>query len=330
MEKISVIVPIYNSEANLERCLESILSQSYENIEIIAVNDGSTDDSLKVLNRYGENYSNIRIINQNNQGQSAARNRGIEIATGDYIGFVDSDDIIHDKMYEYLHEILVKSNSDISAIQIQVVNNKFEMEYEINDDESIEIVENNQLLTHYMHAGLNKPAGQYSAGRKLFKKRVLKKVRFLEGHIYEDMLFNYEALENAKRLANSNNKMYYYFQDMPSTMRSNFSQKDLDLILISDIILQKAIKTDNKRLIELSKMKKGRSYYTLLGKLLHSDNNIETQKLSEIKGKLVDGLRRNYKNLIKSSLPLKAKVSISGYAVNYDFVTKLSKKIRKK
>lgn len=329
MAKISVIIPVYNSENNLVRCLDSVLSQSYEDIEIVAVNDGSTDQSLNILKKYAENFPNIKILDQNNKGQSAARNRGIESATGDYLAFVDSDDIIHPKMYEYLHQILRQSNSDISAIQIQVVNNKYEIEYGIDLDAEVEILEQDKLLKDYMYSGLNKPAGQYSAGRKLFRKDVIKKVRFLEGHIYEDMLFNFEALEQAERIANSDIKMYYYFQDMPSTMRSNFSERDLDLLLISDIILEKSIRIGDIELIKLSKMKKNRSYYTLLGKLLHSKNDLDVQKSRKIKNQLVKGLRNNYLNLMTSSLPLKAKISITGYAISFDLVKKLSKTLGK-
>src|SRR5690606_18531829 len=94
---ISIVVPVYNSEKYLPECIESILNQNYANIELIIVNDGSTDNSLSIAEKFSENDSRIKILSQRNSGVSAARNLGISIAQGDYIGFVDSDDTVHEK-----------------------------------------------------------------------------------------------------------------------------------------------------------------------------------------------------------------------------------------
>ncbi len=113
-EKISVIVPVYNMELYLDRCLKSIINNSYKNLEIICVNDGSTDTSLKILEKYKKEDSRIIIINQKNRGVSAARNAGMDIATGKYISFVDSDDMIHSKFFACLMSIMVKFDADIT------------------------------------------------------------------------------------------------------------------------------------------------------------------------------------------------------------------------
>ncbi|WP_413307858.1 glycosyltransferase [Bacillus sp. 1P10SD] len=114
-EKISIIVPIYNVEPYLERCLYSICRQTYKNLEIILIDDGSNDNSLKISEEFAFKDRRIKVITQKNQGVSAARNTGIDASTGNYIAFVDSDDYIHPEMYERLYSLLKKNNADVSA-----------------------------------------------------------------------------------------------------------------------------------------------------------------------------------------------------------------------
>ncbi len=115
MAKVSVIVPVYNVEKYLEECIESLINQTLTDIEIICINDGSTDNSLKILEELQKKDNRIKIINQKNSGVSSARNNGIENATGEYIGFVDSDDWIDSDYYEKLYNTAKKYNSDIAA-----------------------------------------------------------------------------------------------------------------------------------------------------------------------------------------------------------------------
>lgn len=112
-EKISVIVPIYNAELYLDRCLKSIINNTHRNLEIICINDGSIDTSLNILESYKENDSRIIVISQENRGVSSARNKGLGIATGEYISFVDADDMIHPKFFTCLMSIMIESDADI-------------------------------------------------------------------------------------------------------------------------------------------------------------------------------------------------------------------------
>lgn len=113
MKKISIIVPIYNAENHLEKCIKSILTQTVEDLELILVDDGSKDNSLSICKAYANKDSRIKVIHQKNAGVSAARNHGIEVAEGDFIGFVDSDDWIDAHMYEILLEEAKKTNADV-------------------------------------------------------------------------------------------------------------------------------------------------------------------------------------------------------------------------
>ena len=113
--KISVIIPVYNTAEYLPRCLDSVLQNTYQNLEIICVNDGSTDDSAAVLKRYAESDSRIIVVNKINEGVSAARNIGLDIATGSFVAFIDSDDWVHSKYFEVMMHFQIKFNADIVA-----------------------------------------------------------------------------------------------------------------------------------------------------------------------------------------------------------------------
>ena len=121
VSKISIIVAVYNVEKYLKRSLDSILNQSYKNIEVIIVNDGSTDNSRNICEKYAELYSNIKVIHKENGGLSSARNIGIENATGEYIGFVDSDDYISSNMFEEMYNRIIESDSDIAISSFNYV-----------------------------------------------------------------------------------------------------------------------------------------------------------------------------------------------------------------
>lgn len=113
LNKISIIVPVYNAARYLPQTIESLLCQTYKNIELILVDDGSTDDSLAICKRY-ESDSRVVVIHQENGGVSCARNTGIANSIGEYIGFVDADDVVHPRMFEYLHNAIISTGSDIS------------------------------------------------------------------------------------------------------------------------------------------------------------------------------------------------------------------------
>ena len=113
MFEVSIIIPIYNAEKYLKRCLDTVVNQSFESLEIILINDGSTDESLRIMKEYKGNHNNIEIINQENSGQGEARNKGISIAKGKYITFADADDWLSENYIQVLYDALLKNNADI-------------------------------------------------------------------------------------------------------------------------------------------------------------------------------------------------------------------------
>ena len=115
IDLISIIIPVYNVEQYLSRCIDSVINQTYKNLEIILIDDGSTDDSGEICDEYALKDNRIKVMHKQNGGVSSARNEGLDISKGNYIGFIDSDDFIEKDMYEFLYDLLTKNNCDISC-----------------------------------------------------------------------------------------------------------------------------------------------------------------------------------------------------------------------
>lgn len=217
MELISVIVPVYNVESYLEKCIESIQNQSYKSLEIILVNDGSTDSSGDICDKYAACDKRIRVIHQKNGGISSARNTGLEVANGDYIAFVDSDDYIELKMYEDLLNILKEYNLDI--IDCGSFRDKNGMITGGCNDGQIEIYEKDDALRLAMHDGFT------SVWNKLYKRDIVISIRFPEGRKFEDSAISYLYIANANRIGHINRSYYYYRLNLNSITQTSFDPK---------------------------------------------------------------------------------------------------------
>lgn len=204
MKKISVIIPVYNAEDYLVICINGLINQTYNNMEFIFIDDGSTDKSLAILTEYEKQDSRIKVIHQDNKGVSASRNKGLELATGDYIGFVDSDDIIDKNMYERLANSILKSNSDIAICQHIAFKNKFEFKIGLGEklvrkEEAIKIMLEENKISNFLWD-------------KLFKKELFKDIRFRENEIFEDLDTIYRLIDKSKKISLLDDIMYAYFQ----------------------------------------------------------------------------------------------------------------------
>lgn len=201
-KKISVIIPVYNVEAYLEACLDSVIGQTYKNIEIIAINDGSTDRSQDILESYNKKYSNIIIINQENQGQSIARNMGIEKAKGDYIYFLDSDDYLKAETFQYLIGVFEENEVDLISFSAEVFLDKIKLQ--VNKDryklhsyfEQNQIYLKNEFLTIATRKFTPSPV-LYIMKRSLIQDN---NIRFKPGVIHEDELFTTEIFLNTNKM----------------------------------------------------------------------------------------------------------------------------------
>ena len=197
---ISVIVPIYNTEKYLKRCIDSILQQTYKNLEIILIDDGSTDGSLEICNKYKNEDNRIRVIHTENGGVSRARNLGLENANGDFISFIDSDDYIDEDMYSKLYKEI--TNCDVDFLIFNAYCNY--------DFEHISGIITKEQAFYYI---LDKDKFRGYICNKFYKKSILKQQRFNEDiYICEDLLFNCEYLLKCKKCLVLNEKLYHYVE----------------------------------------------------------------------------------------------------------------------
>lgn len=224
---ISVIIPVYNSEKYIKRCIDSVLGQTYQNYEIILVDDGSTDRSGEICDEYAEQRNFIRVIHQNNKGQAAARNVAIELAKGEWISFVDSDDMIHPQMLEILYNATQKDKVSISICD-SIADKRIPVDFFENQEEKIEYLAiNEESMRKLFYLEKNY---YWIAWAKLIRKEIIQKRIFTEGKIFEDNAVVCQWLYEAKRVAICNNEMYFYCTESESTVRSEFNVKKLDYL----------------------------------------------------------------------------------------------------
>ena len=205
MAKVSIIVPVYNVEKYLKKCLDSLINQTLKDIEIICINDGSTDKSLEILEAYKNRDSRIILLNQENSGQSVARNRGIEIAKGEYLGFVDPDDWIDLDFFEKLYYSATSNDADIAVggiIRVTGIKKKKFLNFEK------ETLTDNANLKFEL---CDVPEKSYVTN-KIYKTQKLKEInlKFEEGRIFEDCIFTPQALFYLGKIVTVPNIYYYY------------------------------------------------------------------------------------------------------------------------
>ena len=224
---ISIIVPVYNVENYLERCLDSLILQTYSNLEIICINDGSEDSSLKILKKYAKKDNRIKIIEQENQGQSHARNHGLEFANGDYISFVDSDDWVSLTLYKKFVTALNQANSEFD-IYLFNYTSYFEKpkpnEY-VNKNGVVFSLwngENEDRFTPvYKYSDCKDLfGGNMGVWNKIYKRELIKDLRFEENYIFEDQLFYLQTMLNSDGIYINNEVQYFYRQADNSTVHT--------------------------------------------------------------------------------------------------------------
>ncbi|MBV6736454.1 glycosyltransferase [Priestia megaterium] len=222
---VSVIVPVYNVEKYLSRCVKSIMNQKIENIEILLVNDGSTDSSGELCDKFAELDNRIKVIHKKNGGLSDARNAGLDIAKGKFIGFIDSDDYVHPEMYKVLLEVITNNDCDIAECGFkEVFSEEAEVNNYINSIGSGKIYLRKQAL---LSSIMDHHCRTY-VWNKLYKRELWEKIRFPYGKIYEDVFTTHKVINEATKLIKVEQVLYYYFQRDGSIVNSKFSTKKMD------------------------------------------------------------------------------------------------------
>lgn len=231
---VSVIVPVYNVEQYIEKCIESILAQTHQNFELILVDDGSPDKAGEICDRYAESDSRIKVIHKENGGLSSARNAGIDIASGDYYIFVDSDDFINIHTLEVTVSNCVKNDCEICIFS------SFDTpEHSIAYDTTVSNNYNVYELTYLLEKYFSFPIISYNSSscNKLFKASIFNTLRFPVGMLYEDTAIRFHTLFQAKKICITDAVLYYYYLSPNSIMRSPFKEKSLDILKVTQINL---------------------------------------------------------------------------------------------
>ena len=232
-KKISVIVPVYNTGKYLRRCVDSIVNQTYKNLEIILVDDGSTDDSHAICDEYAKKDNRIKVIHKTNGGLSSARNAGLDSATGDYIAFVDSDDFVNKRSYEILISVLERDDSDISIMRFLSFNQEDEIqkftdvtEYDCKEIKGVDYLKN--IFTRVVSE---------SVCDKVFSKSIIGALRFDETKLNEDFLFLSQILLKNPQITYCDFCGYYYFKRAGSISRSGYNKAMEDAVYNADYIV---------------------------------------------------------------------------------------------
>lgn len=224
MPKISIIVPVYRVEEYLDKCVQSILNQTFTDFELILVDDGSPDRCGEMCDGYAEKDSRVKVIHKENGGLSDARNAGIDAASAEYIGFVDSDDYIAEDMYEMLYENIVKYDADISACGLfNCYETRKIRQYDkdelliVNQSEGIGIILEGKKLS-------------VNAVNKLFVKTLFHNIRFPVGKLSEDAYVMIKLFGQAQKMVIETKPKYYYIHRAESITTSNYTQRDYNVV----------------------------------------------------------------------------------------------------
>ncbi|KAA0127973.1 glycosyltransferase family 2 protein [Chryseobacterium sp. SN22] len=310
--KISVIVPVYNVEKYLPKCLESLISQTYQDIEILVVNDGSTDDSENIIQEYAQKYpEKIKPFAKENGGLSDARNFGIDRAAGDYIGFVDSDDYVNPAMFEEMVGLAEKHQAKMVICNIQKVDEHGKITQKLtqipNMPEKIDLEKNLSIFSDL----------SYFACNKLFKKELFREKRFKKQAHFEDIQLIPQLLLECKTIAQTQNFHYQYLERTDSITKTH-TEKGLDILkAVQDVEAFFKESRYADRLEELKNFQIFEGVYSYLAYLAFVKNEETFMAMSrqleyfmkerKIKLKDILGYSRFDKNYLLS-LPLKKKI----------------------
>ena len=318
---ISVIIPIYNVERYLVKCIESVLKQTYSNLEIILIDDGSEDKCGKICEEYKKKDNRIKVIHKTNEGLSEARNAGIVNATGKYITFVDSDDYIDDCYIELLYNVLISYSADISIASHRIIYKNRCIDKSTNE----EFCANSKLILEKI---LYDDGIDLSTWGKLYKIELFDNIRFPKGRLFEDSATTYKLIDISKNIAVYSKAVYNYIMRNDSISKSKFSEKKLDLITstkeMTDFIRSKypcLSNACNRRLM-----------YAYLSTLTQLAQCKETNK--QIEKELLEYIRENKQKVLKDKrIPKRDRLGIYAsifglrfYKLALNFYSNISKR----
>ena len=309
---VSIIVPVYKVERFLSRCIDSLINQSYRDIEIILVDDGSPDACPQICDQYSFKDDRVRVIHKVNGGLSSSRNAGLEIVNGSYVCFVDSDDWISLDSIEHSMRLVSMYNADVVETGIFCTSSFIS---QIPVHEKIGVLRGKEILQDYM-LSTTKGAG-YSVCKCLFSIDSIRDFRFREGYNNEDIDFKYRVLSNCNTMVKSNRIQYFYFQGENSITTGGFRLKDYDLDIASDILVNLTKDETYGTIAYLARVKRARCAFSHLCKLAFygcADDNLDINSI--IKHLTLE--HRGYLPLLlRSPIPFSRKMLAISFAFSF-------------
>lgn len=255
MKKVSIIIPVYNVEMYLEKCINSVIRQSYNNIEIILVNDGSVDSSKEICEYYKNKDGRVILLNQENQGVSKARNNALTICSGEFITFVDADDYLEENAISNYLNVQSEYNADLvignfnwMSKEIKIKNEKDNIDFILNRKDALKMLFSDNYFQGFVW-------------NKLFKKQILRdyNIKFNEDiSLGEDLLFVSNYIMHSETVIYNKEPIYNYFVNQQSALRKTFNKKYLTLIDALDDVSKiiESLDTDTKNLFYIFKVEK--------------------------------------------------------------------------
>ena len=289
---ISVIVPVYNVAQYLEKSIASIQQQTYQNLEIILVDDGATDESGRLCEQIAEQDERVLVYHKENEGLSQARNDGLKQAHGDYVIFIDSDDYIHSEMIASLYQQLVKEDADVSSCGVMNVYANSESPQTENQDDYF-VCDTETFLREYL-------IGEKIPGticNKLIKKEIAAQLTFPKGLIYEDAYYHFDLIKVAKKYVVNTKPYYYYLHRGDSITTKPYAEKDLAYIDIYQKFYTEVVK-EYPNLTEVAFFRLAYAHFFILDKMLLDDNFKEFKDYPRIYGYLKKHAFAIFKNTI--------------------------------
>lgn len=296
---ISVIVPVFNVELYLEKCIKSILGQSYSNLEVIFVDDGSMDKSAEILDMYAQNDSRVRVIHQTNKGPSAARNTGLNICRGDYIGFVDADDWISETMFEILLDNAEKEKADISIVGYAMTWENGKVQKKSNEEDFF-VWNRTEAIKEWM---TQKKFKGFMCD-KLFAADLFQDLRFPENqHYMEDVSIGLNLFDSAKKVVYDGKICYFYLQQEKSITNQSFSEQEF--IGINEVEKMLEYSSNSGNIYELeANIRYVSTMFIIIERIINSNAKEYYNRIDEMKQEI--SCRRKY--IYRSSLGRSEKI----------------------
>lgn len=297
-ELISVVIPIYNVEQYLRDCLQSIINQTYNNLEIILIDDGSPDNCGKICDEYEKKDSRIKVIHKKNGGLSDARNYGLKLATGKYITFIDSDDYVDMHFIEYLYSAIKRTNADISFCDYTETKGTMDLNTEklLYDNFGEEVYNNLEMLKQLYIP--QKHGYEFVAWGKLYKTELFTKnnIFYPVGKLHEDTFTTYKLIYYAKKICSIDYKGYYYRIRSGSIMTSEFNIKRFDMM---EATRMACTFFEDKKEVSTFNLAVNLHFNTIMKLYYMIENNYNKEDKKELQNKVIDELKVSLKKYKK-------------------------------